>query len=63
MSDKPQLKPGSPKSEIYLHHVNLCLKQAKEAPLPRVRERCLRAAAAWKEMHEKAELFERRLAR
>src|SRR3546814_1141177 len=31
-----------------------CLDEATQASLPRVRERSLRAAAAWREMYERA---------
>lgn len=63
MTQRPLLKPTARNSDFYLIRVNTCLEEAKEATLPRVRDRCLRAAAAWKEMYEKAQLFERRLRR
>lgn len=63
MTQKPLLKPTARNSDFYLVRVNTCLEEARETSLPRVRDRCLRAAAAWKEMYEKAQLFERRLGR
>lgn len=63
MTQKPLLKPTARNSDFYLNRLNTCLEEAKEASLPRVRERSMRAAAAWKEMYEKAQLFERRLGR
>jgi hypothetical protein len=63
MTQKPLLKPTARNSDFYLIRVNTCLEEAREATLPCVRDRCLRAAAAWKEMYEKAHLFERRLGR
>lgn len=63
MTQKPLLKPTARNSDFYLIRVNTCLEEARDASLPRVRDRFLRAAAAWKEMYEKAQLFERRLGR
>jgi hypothetical protein len=63
MTQKLLLKPTARNSDFYLIRVNTCLEEAREATLPHVRDRCLRAAAAWKEMYEKAQLFERRLGR
>jgi len=63
MTQKPLLKPTARNSAFYLIRVNTCLEEAKQASLPHVRERSMRAAAAWKEMYEKAQLFERRLGR
>jgi hypothetical protein len=60
MTQKPLLKPTARNSEFYLSRLNTCLEEAKAASLPLVRERSMRAAAAWKEMYEKAQLFERR---
>jgi len=63
MTQKPQPKPTARNSAFYLTRVNTCLEEANQASLPRVRERSMRAAAAWREMYEKAQLFERRLGR
>lgn len=63
MTQKPLLKPTARNSNFYLIRINTCLEEAKQASLPRVRERSMRAAAAWREMYEKAQLFERRLGR
>lgn len=63
MTNTPLLKPAARNSAFYLSRFNACLENAREASLPRVRERSLRAAAAWHEMYEKAQLFERRLGR
>jgi len=63
MTPKPSFKPTVRNSEFYLNRLNACLVEAREASLPRVRERSLRAAAAWKEMYEKAQLFEKRSGR
>jgi hypothetical protein len=60
MTAKPLLKPTTRNSDVYLNRLNTCLEEAREASLPRVRERSMRAAAAWKEMYEKAQLFELR---
>src|SRR3546814_9036820 len=56
MTQKPLLKPTTRNSDFYLIRLNTCLEEAEEATLPRVRDRCLRAAAAWQEMYEKAQL-------
>lgn len=63
MTQKPLVKPTTRNSDFYLIRLNTCLEEAEEATLPRVRDRCLRAAAVWQEMYEKAQLFERRLGR
>lgn len=63
MTKRPHFKPTLRNSHFYLSRLNACLEDARETSLPCVRERCLRAAAAWKEMYEKAELFEKRLSR
>jgi len=63
MTPKPSLKPTLRNSEFYLNRLDACLAEAREASLPLVRERSLRAAAAWKDMYEKAQLFEQRAAR
>lgn len=51
------------KSDFYLSRLRTCLDEATDASLPRVRERSLRAAAAWKDMYESARLFEKRSGR
>lgn len=58
MTRKPVARPTARNSDLYLGRLNTCLAEAKEAALPRVRERSLRAAAAWKEMYEKAQRYE-----
>jgi hypothetical protein len=58
MLRRPPSKPTN--SALYLGRSNACLENAKAAALPRIRERSLRAAAAWREMYEKAQLFELR---
>tara|TARA_B110001454_G_scaffold61214_1_gene59692 strand:+ start:2205 stop:2387 length:183 start_codon:yes stop_codon:yes gene_type:complete len=57
-SSSPRLTPRN--SEFYLQRLKKCLAEAEETSLPQVRERCLRAAAAWQEMYEKASTFDRR---
>lgn len=57
---KPVTKPVARNSDVYLTRVKTSLADAEVAALPRVRERSLRAAAAWKVMYEKAKLFEQR---
>lgn len=63
MTQKPLLKPTARNSDFYRNRRDACLAEAKAEPLPRVRERSLRAAAAWQEMYEKAQLFEKRQGR
>ncbi|CCW19404.1 hypothetical protein EBBID32_37700 [Sphingobium indicum BiD32] len=63
MKPKPSLKPTVRNSEFYRHRLDACLAEAQAASLPLVRERSLRAAAAWKDMYEKAQLFEQRSGR
>lgn len=63
MTPKPHFKPTTRNSDFYLNRRNACLAEARAEPLPRVRERSLRAAAAWEEMYEKAQLFEKRQGR
>jgi len=60
MTHKPLLKPTARNSEFYLNRRDACLAEARAEPLPRVRDRSLRAADAWQEMYEKAQLFEKR---
>lgn len=57
------LKPTSRNSEFYRTRMKACETEASTAALPNVRERALRAAAAWQEMYEKAQLFEKRQGR
>src|SRR3546814_20139072 len=54
------LKPTSRNSEISLARMTACETEASTAALPNVRDRALRAAAAWQEMYDKARLFEKR---
>lgn len=63
MSRRIDLKPSLCNSELYLSRSRACLEEAREASLPCVRERALRAATAWQEMYDKALLFERRAGR
>lgn len=60
---RPNLKPTARKSEFFLARMRASLADANATDLPNVRERALRAAAAWQEMYEKAQQFERRQAR
>ena len=48
----PRLAPR--KSEFFQVRLKECLAEAHETSLPQVRDRCLRAAAAWQEMYDKA---------
>lgn len=59
----PNLKPATRNSELFLTRMQASLAEANAADLPNVRERALRAAAAWQEMYEKAQQFESRQAR
>lgn len=61
MTGKAQQKPSARNSAFFLLRHDACLRNAEDAELPLVRERSLRAAAAWREMYDKAELFEQRL--
>ena len=63
MTAQSSLKPTLRNCEFYLARMNACQAEASEASLPNVRDRALRAAAAWQEMHEKARLFEKRQGR
>jgi ApbE superfamily uncharacterized protein (UPF0280 family) len=50
-------------SDFFFSRVQASLAEANATDLANVRERALRAAAAWQEMYEKAQQFERRQAR
>lgn len=63
MTPNPHCKPTSRNSDLYLNRRDACLAEAKAEPLPRVRERSLRAAAAWQAMYDQARLFEKRQGR
>lgn len=58
-----QPKPTSRSGEFYLARMEACHVEASATALPNVRERALRAAAAWQEMYQKAQLFEQRQSR
>lgn len=60
---RPNLKPTTRNSEVFLTRMRASLAEATASDLPDVRERALRAAAAWQEMYEKAQQFENRQAR
>ena len=53
--------PTARNSRFYLARMQACQMEAKEASLPNVRDRALRAAVAWREMYQKALQFEQRL--
>lgn len=57
------LKPTARNSRFYLARMQACRTEAKEASLPNVRDRALRAAVAWQEMYQKALQFEEGLGR
>lgn len=57
---QPIRKSSNRNIEFYLARMQASKKEASAATLPNVRERALRAAATWKELYEKAELFEQR---
>ena len=56
-------KPISRNSEVYLARMKACEAEAIASLLPNVRDRALRAAAAWQEMYEKARQSEKRQGR
>lgn len=60
---RPNLKPTGRNSALFLTRMRASLAEANATDLPNVRERALRAAAAWQEMYEKAQQFERRQTR
>lgn len=45
-------------AEEYLDRAEDCRRQAQNTPLPRVREKCLRAAEAWDKLGERRAAFE-----
>lgn len=51
-------KPTARNSRFYLARMQACQTEAREASLPNVRDRALRAAVAWREMYRKALQFE-----
>jgi hypothetical protein len=59
---RPNLKPTTRNSEFFSARMRVSLAEANATDLPNVRERALRAAAAWQEMYEKAQQFEKRQA-
>src|SRR3546814_13779636 len=63
MNHEQHTKLPARKSDFYLGSMRTCLDEATQASLPRVRERSLRAAAAWREMYERARTFEARSGR
>jgi len=63
MTAQSSLKPTLRNCEFYLARMNACQAEANETSLPNVRDRALRAAAAWQEMYEKARQFEKRQGR
>lgn len=63
MTPRLNLKPTVRNSAFYLARPTASLAEANEASLPQIRERALRAAAAWQAMYEKAQQFEKRQGR
>jgi len=53
-------RPLPRKSDFFLARMEQSIQEAEESVLPRVREQAMRAAAAWREMHDRARLFEDR---
>ena len=60
MNHEQHPKLPARKSDFYFGRMRTWLDEATQASLPRVRERSLRAAAAWREMYERARTFETR---
>jgi hypothetical protein len=58
MTSPPSPKPTVRNHEFYLARMNACQAEASETLLPNVRDRALRAAAAWQEMYNKAQQFD-----
>ena len=58
MISPPSPKPTVRNHEFYLARMNACQAEASETLLPNVRDRALRAAAAWQEMYNKAQQFD-----
>lgn len=50
----------SRESDFFFARTSQSMQEAEDSKLPRLREQAMRAAAAWREMHEKARLFEDR---
>lgn len=63
MTSRPNLKPTLRNSEFYRLRMNASLAEADGTELPNVRAQALRAAEAWREMLDKADLFEKRQGR
>jgi len=63
MNHEQHTKLPARKSDFYFGRMRTCLDEATQATLPRVKERSLRAAAAWREMYERARTFEARSGR
>ncbi|WP_156457790.1 hypothetical protein [Altererythrobacter sp. Root672] len=64
MDPRANQKPtGRSSSEFFLARLQASLIEANESALPNIREQALRAAAAWKEMYDKAQLLEKRQSR
>jgi len=59
MTSRPIVRPTLRNSDSYLARMNASLAEADGTSLPNVREQALRAAAAWREMYEKAQQFEK----
>lgn len=49
-------------TEFYAEQVSAARRQADEATLPSVRERCMRSAAAWQTMLDRQQAFEKQRA-
>src|SRR3546814_12739581 len=60
MTSPPSPKPTVRNHEFYLARMNACQAEASETLLPNVRDRALRAAAAWQEMYNKAQPLARK---
>ena len=58
MTSQPSPKPTARNREFYLARMKACQAEAGETSLPNVRDRALRAAAAWQEMYQKAQQFD-----
>jgi len=53
-------RPLPRKSDFFLARLEQSMQDAEDCTLPRLREQAMRAAAAWREMHDRARLFEDR---
>lgn len=58
MTSQSGVKPTLRNCELYLARMNACRAEADETLLPNVRDRALRAAAAWQEMYKKAQQYD-----